>query len=160
MAIQRMDHFTILTKDSQGTAKFYNEMMGFTVGDRPNFGFPGIWLWNEGRELAALAPTLRPVPHGVAAHGWHLYPVLIDFEKLGRSRDAVMSQLRDAGIGTQVHYLPVHRQPYYSDRGRPELPGAEAYYARCLSLPFYTTLRDEEVHRVVTALTNIVKANA
>ncbi len=112
------------------------------------------------RELTALAPALRPVPHGVAAHGWHLYPVLIDFEKLGRTRNAVMAQLRDSGIGTQVHYIPVHRQPYYNDRGRPELPGAEAYYGRCLSLPFYTTLRDDEVQRVVTALTNIVKANA
>ncbi|MEZ5850217.1 MAG: VOC family protein [Hyphomicrobiaceae bacterium] len=51
MSIQRMDHFTIVTKDAKATAKFYNEMLGFTEGERPNFGFPGVWLWNEGKPI-------------------------------------------------------------------------------------------------------------
>lgn len=105
--------------------------------------------------LASLAPELRPVPRGLTEHdGWHLYPVLIDFAALGRSRANVMRALRDAGIGTQVHYLPVHRQPYYS-RVYPNtvLPGADAYYDRCLSLPLFPGMTDDDVGKVVTSLT-------
>ncbi len=106
------------------------------------------------RALAPLAPALRPVPRGPAEdHGRHLYAVLIDFQALGTSRDAVMRRLAADGIGTQVHYLPVHRQPFYRRRA-PDLvlPGADAYYVRCLSLPLFPDMADEDVERVATAL--------
>ena len=58
------------------------------------------------------------------------------------------------GVGSQVHYIPVHRQPYYAQRyGALDLPGAEAWYARTLSLPLYPAMADEDVDRVVGALT-------
>lgn len=86
--------------------------------------------------------------------GWHLYIALIDFEALGTSRAAVMAALRQEGIGTQVHYLPVHRQPYYRERyGYLDLPGADAFYDRCLSLPLFPGMDDNDVSRVVKALT-------
>jgi dTDP-4-amino-4,6-dideoxygalactose transaminase len=57
------------------------------------------------------------------------------------------------GIGTQVHYIPVHTQPYYRERyGALDLPGAEAWYDRCLSLPLYPAMEDGDVDRVVAAL--------
>jgi dTDP-4-amino-4,6-dideoxygalactose transaminase len=66
--------------------------------------------------------------------------------------------LRAQGIGTQVHYVPVHRQPYYARRyGAPALPGADAYYARCLSIPFYPAMADGDVARVAAALARIVE---
>jgi UDP-4-amino-4,6-dideoxy-N-acetyl-beta-L-altrosamine transaminase len=100
------------------------------------------------RALAPLAPRLRPVPHGSAPHGWHLYVVLIDFAALGRTRAQVMRSLRERGIGTQVHYLPVHRQPYYRKRyGNLNLPGSAAYYDRCLSIPMYPAMTDTDVER-------------
>ena len=90
------------------------------------------------RLLAPLAPAIRPVPHGNAPHGWHLYAVLIDFDGIGITRRRVMEALRADGIGTQVHYTPVNRQPYYRRHaGDAALPGADAYYARCLSLPLF-----------------------
>ncbi|MEJ1935307.1 UDP-4-amino-4,6-dideoxy-N-acetyl-beta-L-altrosamine transaminase, partial [Nostoc sp. NIES-2111] len=105
------------------------------------------------RLLAPLAPALRPVPHGSATHGWHLYAVLVDFAALGTTRRRFMEALKGHGIGTQVHYYPVHRQPYYTNRyGRLELPGADAYYARCVSIPLYPALTDADVARVVAAL--------
>ena len=56
-------------------------------------------------------------------------------------------------MGTQVHYIPVHRQPYYRERyGELSLPGAEAWYDRCLSLPLYPGMADEDVGRVAEAL--------
>jgi dTDP-4-amino-4,6-dideoxygalactose transaminase len=82
---------------------------------------------------------------------------LIDFEAAGTDRGTVMRELLARGIGTQVHYLPVHLQPYYRERyGRQHLPGAERYYARCLSLPLFPAMEDADVDRVVTALEQIV----
>jgi dTDP-4-amino-4,6-dideoxygalactose transaminase len=79
--------------------------------------------------------------------------VLIDFEAAGRPRREVVEALKARGVGSQVHYIPVHRQPYYRDLyGDLTLPGAEAWYARCLSLPLYPGMADADVARVVGAL--------
>jgi dTDP-4-amino-4,6-dideoxygalactose transaminase len=106
---------------------------------------------------AALAP-LAPAVRIAARPAWsdpvlHLMCVLIDFEAVGRSRRHVVEALRERGVGSQVHYIPVHRQPYYRDRyGDLGLPGAEAWYARCLSLPLYPGMADADVGRVAAAL--------
>lgn len=103
--------------------------------------------------LSPLAPLLRPVSHGQRAHGWHLYAVLIDFAAAGLSRIRLVEQLAKQGIRTQVHYIPLHFQPYYRKRyGAMSLPGAEQYYARCLSLPIYPRMNDDDVRRVASAL--------
>ena len=81
---------------------------------------------------------------------WHLFPILVSFEKTGRTRAALMEALKGKGIGTQVHYIPVHLQPAY--RTEDDLPGAQAWYERELSLPMYPALRDEDVDRVLDAL--------
>ena len=68
-----------------------------------------------------------------------------------------MDALRAKGIGTQVHYIPVHRQPYYAHRyGQLDRPGADAYYARCLSLPLYAGMEAGDVDRVVEALAAVL----
>ncbi|MEI6556954.1 MAG: UDP-4-amino-4,6-dideoxy-N-acetyl-beta-L-altrosamine transaminase [Rhodospirillaceae bacterium] len=105
-------------------------------------------------QLAALAPRVRPLARtpGVVA-AWHLYAVLIEFEAFGLSRDTVMARLAAAGIGSQVHYIPVPWQPYYRRRyGETALPGAARYYARTLSLPLYPGMADGDVDRVAGAL--------
>ncbi|ADG08706.1 UDP-4-amino-4,6-dideoxy-N-acetyl-beta-L-altrosamine transaminase [Caulobacter segnis] len=87
----------------------------------------------------------------------HLLTVLVDFEGLGRSRRAVVEALKAKGVGTQVHYIPVHRQPYYVNRqGLADLPGADAWYARCLTLPLYPAMTDGDVERVVDALAEVL----
>lgn len=109
------------------------------------------------RLLAPLAPALKSVPRGNDPHGLHLYALLIDFDALGTTRTKFMNALRAENIGTQVHYLPVHRQPYYRDRyGERELPGADAYYARCLSIPLFPAMTDGDVERVAGALAKLV----
>ncbi len=98
---------------------------------------------------------LRPIGRSpiAARTGWHLYIALIDFERVGMSRREVMAKLRDRGVGTQVHYIPVHTQPYYVERyGVQSLPGAEAFYDRCLSLPLYPAMTDEDVRTVTDAV--------
>ena len=104
--------------------------------------------------LAPLAPLVQPA----ARPTWsdpvlHLMTVLIDFETIGRTRRQVVEALKDQGVGSQVHYIPVHRQPYYRRLyGDLNLPGAEAWYARCLSLPLYPGMDDADVPKVITAL--------
>jgi UDP-4-amino-4,6-dideoxy-N-acetyl-beta-L-altrosamine transaminase len=109
------------------------------------------------RLLKRFAPVIRPVSPANAVHGWHLYAVQIDFRALGTTRARVMRALREEGIGTQVHYIPLYKQPYYRERyGQIALPGAEAYYGRCLSIPIFPSMSDGDVERVVSALSRIV----
>ena len=110
--------------------------------------------------LASLAPRVRPVgrvPNCNAA--WHLYQVLIDFEAAGLSRSNLMDALKEDGIGSQVHYIPVHGQPYYRSRyGDAALPGSEAFYRKCLSLPLSAGMDENDVERVVESLKKRLKA--
>lgn len=118
------------------------------------------------RELTALYARLLPerVPKArlaaSSAHSnpaLHLLTVLIDFEAVGLTRRAVVEALKARGVGTQVHYIPVHRQPYYVKRqGLADLPGADAWYARCLTLPLYPSMADGDVERVVDALATVL----
>ena len=102
-------------------------------------------------ELSLLARTAD------VTAAWHLYVVLIDFAALGVSRAEVMRKLAAEGIGTQVHYLPVHRQPYYRDMSPAgTLAGADRYYARTLSLPLYPGMTDGDVTRVCAALPRVL----
>lgn len=113
------------------------------------------------RLLAPLSPYLRPVARADSIHGWHLYALRVDFAAIGMTRARLMESLRRRGIGTQVHYIPVHLQPYYRHQ-YPEvsLPGAEAYYARCLSIPFYPLMTDADVERVADCLSSLIRSGA
>jgi dTDP-4-amino-4,6-dideoxygalactose transaminase len=101
---------------------------------------------------------LQPLVFGPAAPSdcepaWHLCAVRIDFQAAKTDRATLMAKLRTDGIGTQVHYIPVHQQPYYRQRyGDLRLPGADAYYQSCLSLPLFPAMTDGDVVRVVNAL--------
>jgi UDP-4-amino-4,6-dideoxy-N-acetyl-beta-L-altrosamine transaminase len=105
-------------------------------------------------KLAALAPVVRLAESPAGSDpALHLLTVLIDFEAAGSTRRAVVEALKTQGVGSQVHYIPVHRQPYYQARyGALDLPGADAWYARCLTLPLYPGMADGDVDRVVEAL--------
>lgn len=104
--------------------------------------------------LAPLGPLVLP-PAGRAGSDAcrHLLNARIDFETAGIARETVMERLRAEGIGTQVHYIPVHSQPYYAARyGRVHLPGAQAYYDRTLSLPLFPAMDEADPGRVAHAL--------
>jgi UDP-4-amino-4,6-dideoxy-N-acetyl-beta-L-altrosamine transaminase len=85
----------------------------------------------------------------------HLYVLCIDFPKRSITRKRVMEQLAAHGVGSQVHYLPVHRQPFHQVRAGfapVQLPVADAHYRDCLSLPLHPGLTDDEVERVIRAV--------
>lgn len=105
------------------------------------------------RLLAPLGPVIRPTSSANALHGWHLYALHVDFRSLGTTRARFMKALRAEGVGTQVHYIPLHQQPYYRKRyGEVSLPGAEAYYAQCLSIPMFASMTDADVEYVASAI--------
>jgi UDP-4-amino-4,6-dideoxy-N-acetyl-beta-L-altrosamine transaminase len=109
-------------------------------------------------ELAGL-PYVRPAQvAGRERSGHHLYVVRIDFESVGMSRNALMQTLRQRGIGTQVHYIPVPMQPYYRAQGDAMLfcPNARAYYEQALTLPLYFELSDSEQTYVIDVLKELL----
>lgn len=113
------------------------------------------------RRLAPLNDRVRPVrAEPDETPSLHLYAAHIDLGGLGLTRDDLMRGLMAEGIGTQVHYIPVYRQPYFAARyGAPTLAGAEAYYADILALPLYPAMEDEDVLRVVQALSRLLTAD-
>jgi UDP-4-amino-4,6-dideoxy-N-acetyl-beta-L-altrosamine transaminase len=88
---------------------------------------------------------------------WHLAVALIDFSKLSIDRDELMRELADLNIGTQVHYIPVHTQPYYKNIKVFDLPNAMAYYDRALTLPLHMNMTQEHVEAVTSNLLEILQ---
>jgi UDP-4-amino-4,6-dideoxy-N-acetyl-beta-L-altrosamine transaminase len=113
------------------------------------------------RLIQPLAPWVRPVMAGPdETPSLHLYQVLIDFPAIGKSRDQLMRALLEQGIGTQVHYIPLYRQPYFKARYGPmRLAGAEAFYAGVLALPLFPAMADDDVERVLRALAAALTAD-
>ena len=105
---------------------------------------------------AALAglPLVTPWQHPDSYSGRHLYVVRLRLEALQRSHREVFDALRAAGIGVNLHYIPVHTQPYYQAMGfrSGQFPEAERYYAEAISLPLYPSMSDAQQDEVVAAL--------
>jgi len=104
--------------------------------------------------LLAELPVTRPWQHPDSYSGLHLYVIRVAGGGDGERRRSVFEGLRTRGIGVNVHYIPVHLQPYYRALGFApgEFPNAEAYYAEAISLPMYPTLSEAEQDQVVAAL--------
>ncbi len=106
---------------------------------------------NAFSNIQHVKPLKKPT-HSDSA--WHLYIVHIDYKKIKKTRAEVMNQLKEKKIQTQVHYIPVYRQPYYKKLyGNIRLSCAEQYYESCLSLPLYVSLEDKQLDAIVDALT-------
>jgi UDP-4-amino-4,6-dideoxy-N-acetyl-beta-L-altrosamine transaminase len=103
----------------------------------------------------ASLPVVVPWQHPDAYSAYHLYPIRIKLRKQGKTRRQVFEGLRAAGIGVNVHYIPVHTQPYYTQFGFKygDYPEAERYYEEALSLPLYFSLSIEDQDKVIAALT-------
>ncbi len=104
--------------------------------------------------LLADLPVVTPWQNPDAWSAFHLYVIRLDEARAGRSRRAVFEALRQRGIGVNVHYIPVHTQPYYQALGFTEgdYPEAERYYREAISLPLYPGLTDRVQQVVVEAL--------
>jgi UDP-4-amino-4,6-dideoxy-N-acetyl-beta-L-altrosamine transaminase len=106
------------------------------------------------RELLQGLPLKVPQVLDNAYSSWHLFPVRLQLARLKKRRDAVFRQMREAGIGVNLHYMAVHLQPYYQKLGfkHGDFPEAEAYTDDAMSLPIYPTLSENQQQEVVHML--------
>ncbi|MGE0699612.1 MAG: VOC family protein [Hyphomicrobiaceae bacterium] len=97
MAIERMDHFTILTRDAQATAKFYGDILGFEPGPRPAFKFPGVWLYSGGKAVLHVIEKAE-IPEGAG--------VLDHMAFWGTDLAGYIGKLKAKGISYDLRRLP------------------------------------------------------
>jgi len=109
-------------------------------------------------DLLADLPVIIPLQSEQSYSALHLYPIQLKTEKLTKTRRQVFNELREWGIGTNVHYIPVHTQPYYQQFGFKlgDFPVAEQYYQRSLSLPLYADLSFTQQDKVVSVLNSVL----
>lgn len=110
-------------------------------------------------ERLSLMPVTIPWQHPDSYSGLHLYPIRLKLDHIQPSRLQVFESLRQQGIGVNLHYIPVHTQPYFERMGFMvgDFPESERYYAEAISLPMYQTLTDVQQNQVVRALSNAIK---
>lgn len=111
-------------------------------------------------EALAALPLTTPWQHPDGYSGLHLYVIRLQLDRIGRSHREVFESLRAQGIGVNLHYIPVHTQPYYQQMGFKvgDFPQAERYYAEAISLPMYPGLTDAQQDAVVRTLSEATSA--
>lgn len=110
-------------------------------------------------ELLQDFPLVLPWQHPDTESSWHLYIIRLKLDKIARTHRQVFEELRQAGIGVNLHYIPVHTQPYYQNLGFKwgDFPQAEKYYQEAISLPMYYGLTSENQQVVITTLESVIK---
>jgi dTDP-4-amino-4,6-dideoxygalactose transaminase len=114
-------------------------------------------------EAFSTLPELQPPPSGDEdQHAWHLYMLRLNLDQLNIDRAAFIGQMKEANIGTSVHFIPFHLHPYYRDtyHYQPEdFPAAYREYQREVSLPIYSRMTGQDIDDVIGAVTGIVEQN-
>lgn len=105
-------------------------------------------------ELLAELPVTAPWQHPDSYSGLHLYVIRLQLDKIDKSHRQVFESLRERGIGVNLHYIPVHTQPYYQKMGfrADDFPLAMSYYREAISLPMFQGMTYEQQDQVVDAL--------
>ncbi|MFM6008462.1 MAG: DegT/DnrJ/EryC1/StrS family aminotransferase [Sphaerospermopsis kisseleviana] len=109
-------------------------------------------------QITDFSPTLMVGLLAPSCTSWHLYVIQLKLDKINKSHKQVFEELRQQGIGVNLHYIPVHLQPYYQQLGFKEgaFLNVENYYKEAISIPLYYGLSLEEQERVVTELAGIL----
>ncbi len=99
-------------------------------------------------------PVTAPWQHADSYSGLHLYVIRLQLDKIQKTHRQVFEALRELGIGVNLHYIPVHTQPYYERMGfKPgDFPQSQTYYQEAISIPMFQTMTDEQQDEVVRAL--------
>ena len=90
---------------------------------------------------------------------WHIYIIRVDFTKVVLSKKEIFARMRDRGIALNLHYIPVHTQPYYQNFGfkKGDFPVSETYYEEAITLPLYYDLTDEQQDQIIQALKDVLQ---
>jgi UDP-4-amino-4,6-dideoxy-N-acetyl-beta-L-altrosamine transaminase len=109
-------------------------------------------------ELLSTLPLKLPWQHPDSYSGFHLYVIRLNLDKISKTHLQVFKELRESGIGVNLHYIPVHVQPYYQNLGfsKGDFQQAEQYYREAISLPIFSVMTEEQQNRVVAQLYRIL----
>ncbi|MDC1447517.1 UDP-4-amino-4,6-dideoxy-N-acetyl-beta-L-altrosamine transaminase [Candidatus Thioglobus sp.] len=109
-------------------------------------------------ELLDGLPIIRPYQDKDCFSSLHLYPIQIDMNKTNKKRKKVFSEMKERGIGVNVHYIPIHIQPYYKQLGFKygDFPNSESYYKNAISLPLFHLMSLEEQNTTIKALKEVL----
>ncbi|NAZ46788.1 UDP-4-amino-4,6-dideoxy-N-acetyl-beta-L-altrosamine transaminase [Vibrio toranzoniae] len=115
-------------------------------------------LANRYNDLLKGLPIVLPYQLDNTYSGLHLYVIRLKLDSISLNHKEVFEELREQGVGVNLHYIPVHTQPYYENMGFKEgaFPASEAYYKEAISLPMFHTMTDEQQEMVVTILTRVI----
>ncbi len=111
--------------------------------------------------LSNFANLKIPKAQSLIEHAYHLYPLQIDFDKLSLSKIEFFEKMKNFGINLQVHYIPVHLQPFYRRNygfNFGDFPVSESFYRNEVSLPIYPDLSTEDVELVINSISEIISA--
>lgn len=111
-------------------------------------------------ELLENLPLTLPWQHPDSYSGLHLYVIRLQLDKIGKTHRQVFEELRESGIGVNLHYIPVHTQPYYQQIGFKvgDFPEAERYYSEAISLPMFQTMTEEQQDEVIAVVHKVIQA--
>jgi len=116
--------------------------------------------YDEG--FAALPEIQRPACMPNTQHAWHLYIIQLATERLRIDRAGFINALKDEGVGTSVHFIPLHLHPYYRDMfgyQPADFPTASRVFEGIISLPIYPAMSEQNVKKVIAAVTEVVGKN-
>lgn len=128
------------------------------------------WMWKRRKEIAekyteafkSLEEIITPFVKPDRVSAWHLYVIKLNLEALKIDRAGFIEELKDRGIGTSVHFIPLHRHPFYRDTfdyRAEDFPNAEWVYERIISLPIYPGMTNKQVNRVIESVIEVIKEN-
>jgi dTDP-4-amino-4,6-dideoxygalactose transaminase len=108
--------------------------------------------------LLSSLPIVKPYQDRDSYSALHLYPIQIDLDSVDKSRQQVFDELRQDGVGVNVHYIPIHTQPHYQKLGFKEgdFPNSEVYYSRAISIPLFHAMTLDQQDQVVATLKKIL----
>jgi len=106
-----------------------------------------------------IGAIIIPTEKEYAKSAWHIYIIQLCLDKLKVGRKKIFETLQNEGLGVQVHYLPLHLQPFYKTKfgyKKGDFPIAERYYERAITLPLFPKMTDQEVKRVIKIFKKII----
>jgi len=101
-----------------------------------------------------------PVERNYVKSVWHIYPIQLDLQKIKVGREKIFKELRKKGLGVQVHYIPLHLQPFYEKKfgyKKGDFPVSERYYQRAITLPLFPKMTNKEIEKVIKTVNKIIK---
>ena len=117
-----------------------------------------MYLFKEEEKIKRI-PVIKPYQHSDSYSALHLFPIQLELEQIEKSRKETFNELRDNGIGVNVHYIPIHTQPYYEKLGfkKGDFPNSEYYYSRAITLPLFHDMTFDQQDKVCEVLKDILK---